>query len=296
MKSEHRHELAENDLSKLLEKGRDRVEPHLNKVIIGTLVATVVIIGGVLLYRSQGTTDTAGAAELAAASTASEYERVAEDFDGTTVGLWAQLRAGEEHLREGIRLSLSNRSASNDSLEAAQQAFQRVLDGESVEKELREKALYGRAVGLEAMTSEQTTTRPAIEAYQQLLSAFPNSRFKVQAQTRVEALEEPATAAFYTWFHAQNPKPDDRPQPRDFPSGVPFGGNPFEGTEPPAEMPAGAAPLGASETGTPEPGASDGDDASSEGDAAEPAGEPAEPPPPPSSERQAEESTGPILP
>ena len=250
MKSEHRHELAENDLSKLLEKGRDEIEPHLNKVIIGVLVAAVVIVGGIAVYRSQGATDTRGATELAAASTAAEYEKVANDFEGTTSGLWARLRSGEEYLREGIRLSLTNRSASNESLEAAQQAFEQVLRADGLMSEMRERALYGLALVTESQTSEQTTTRPAIEAYEQLIAAFPDSRYKGQAEARIEALQDPAAGEFYAWFHAQNPKPEDRPRPMDSRGGLPFGGsgNPFLDSEPPAEFPEGVTPPGPSET------------------------------------------------
>src|SRR5690606_16251979 len=50
MKSEHRHELAENDLSKLLDKGRDRVEPHLNKVVLGLIAVAVVVVGGITIF------------------------------------------------------------------------------------------------------------------------------------------------------------------------------------------------------------------------------------------------------
>jgi hypothetical protein len=241
MKSEHRHELAENDLSKLIDHSRDRIEPYRNAILIGLLAATVLIIGGIFVYRSQAAKAMVGAAELAAATTPDEYAAVAEQFPGTETGLWARLRAGEGQLREGIRLSLTNRSASNDSLEQAQKSLETVLKSEDVPSEIREQALFSLAVCLESLSSKQTTTKPAIEAYQRLLSEFKDSRFKVRAEARIKELQQPGSEEFYAWFHAQNPKPEDRPRPMDF-NNMPF--NLPQDTSEPADMPAEAATAG----------------------------------------------------
>lgn len=242
MKSEHRHELAENDLSKLIDHGRDRIEPYANKILLGVLIATVLIVGAIVVYRTRGSSSMAGAAELAAARTAADYDAVAADYPGTTVGLWARVRAGEMHLRDGIRLSLTNRAASNESLQSAQKAFEQVLKSDDAVPEMRELALWGLAVCLESQTSEQTTTKPAIEAYEQLKKEFPESRFVAQADARIAALQNPQAGEFYAWFHAQNPKPEDRPGPRDFPELPSDGeaGNPFSGLGQPPDMPAEA--------------------------------------------------------
>ncbi|MBL8850287.1 MAG: hypothetical protein JNG89_11410 [Planctomycetaceae bacterium] len=284
MKSEHRHELAENDLSKLIDHGRDRIEPYTNKVLLGLLVATVLIVGAILLIRSRGSVSTEGSAELAAASTAAEYDAVASRFDGTPVGQWARLRAGEQYLRDGIQLSLSNRPASNENLDSAEKALQQVLESKDAEPEVREKALYALAVCLEAKSSEVTTTKPAIEAYEQLLSEFGDSRYAQLARDRVAALKSDRAAEFYTWFHQQNPRPEDRPPPRDFPSN-PFGGPSLPSDlDLPADMPAESDPATGSDALTPgsdpvpteQPEASDTDPAAPVLDAA-PATDPAAP-------------------
>ena len=287
MKSEHRHELAENDLSKLIDHGRDRIEPYSNKILLGLLVATVVIVGAILLIRSRGAVNTEGAAELAAASTAAEYDAVASRFEGTPVGQWARLRAGEEHLRDGIQLSLSNRAASNENLDSAEKGFRQILEAEGIEPEIREKALYGLAVCLEARTSETTTTKPAIEAYERLLSEFSDSRYAQLARDRIEALKSDRVAEFYAWFQQQNPKPEDRPPPRDFPAGGPALPSDLNL---PADMPAQPDPATGADALTPgsdpvpteQPQASDADPATPEleapaTDAAAPATDPAVP-------------------
>ncbi len=44
MKSEHRHELAENDLSKVLTRFLEKAEPHSNKILLAALAVTVVVV------------------------------------------------------------------------------------------------------------------------------------------------------------------------------------------------------------------------------------------------------------
>lgn len=291
MKSEHRHELAENDLGKLIAEGRDRIEPHRNAVLIALLVATVLIIGAIVVYRTQTAKSMVGAAELAEASTPDEYNSVAEQFPGTETGLWARLRAGEGYLREGIRLSLTNRAASNDSLEQAQKSLETVLKAENLPSEVQEQALFSLAVCLESLTSQQTTTKPAIDAYQRLLTVFKDSRYKARAEARIKELEKPSSEEFYAWFHAQNPKPEDRPRPMDF-NNLPFDFP--QDTSRPADMPADSAPTGEAPASGPalETPAGDTPATTPEAsppatDAATPAAEPAAP---------ATESSGPALP
>jgi hypothetical protein len=294
MKSEHRHELAENDLSKLIDHGRDRIEPYRNAVLIGLLVATVLVIGGIVVYRTQSAKAMVGAAELAEATTPDEYTAVADQFPGTETGLWARLRAGEGQLREGIRLSLTNRSASNESLEQAQKSLETVLKSENVPPEIGEQALFSLAVCLESLTSQQTTTKPAIEAYQRLLTKYKESRYKARAEARIKELEKPRSEEFYAWFHAQNPKPEDRPRPMDL-NNMPFDFS--QDTSKPADMPADAAPAGdaqgtgpaleAPATDTPATDAPATDAPATTPEASAPATDPAAP---------ATESSGPALP
>jgi hypothetical protein len=228
MKSEHRHELAENDLGKIIARWRDQLEPHANKILIGFLVVAVLVVGAIVALRSTTASSSAGVTELSQAEAAEDFETVADDFEGTTAGTWARLRAGEEYLRDGIRLSLSDRAASNERLEEAQQSFDKVLKLTEAPPEVREKALFGLASCLEAMSSEQTTTQPAIEAYEQLIEEFPDTRYKRWAEERMETLKSSDAQEFYAWFHKQTPKPEDRPLPRDFPD--PFSSFPDEGT------------------------------------------------------------------
>lgn len=213
MKSEHRHELAENDLSKILTRALEKAEPHSNKILVAALVVTVVVVAVVYGMRSAGGDRSAGFAELTGCETGDCFENVADEYPDSPVGMWARLRAAEQYLDDGIRTSTSNRNASRDSLQRAKDAFDRVLKGENVPPQARERALYGMGVCLETLSDENTG--PAIEAYQSLLDEFKDSQYRYLAADRIAALKTSRAQEFYAWFHEQNPKPEDRPGPRD---------------------------------------------------------------------------------
>lgn len=219
MKSEHRHELAENDLAKYITRALKKIEPYQNQILLGMLVITVVIVSAVLLTRSTSADKSGGFAALVNCETADDYKGVAEQFPGTIAGHWARLRSGEKFLQEGIRLSISDRAQATDRLEEAEEAFDKLLQDQTVNSEVRLKALYGMAMTLESLGDD---TAKSIAAYQALIDEFPDSRYRPLADERIADLEKGSTQEFYAWFQAQNPSPTDRPLPRDFP-------NPFDG-------------------------------------------------------------------
>jgi hypothetical protein len=155
----------------------------------------------------------AGFAELTGCETGDCFENVADEYPDSPVGMWARLRAAEQYLDDGIRASTSNRNASHDSLQRAKDAFDRVLKGENVPPQARERALFGMGVCLETLSNENTG--PAIEAYESLLGEFKESQYRYLAEDRIAALKTSRAQEFYAWFHAQNPRPEDRPGPRD---------------------------------------------------------------------------------
>ncbi len=260
MKSEHRHDLAENDLSKLLTRWLQRIEPYSNKILIGALVVTVVIVATVMTMRSSRATRSAGFTELAGCSTPDCYETVAKDFPESVAGSWARLRAAEEYLEEGIRLSVSDGKASEGSLEKSQESFEMVLKGDAP-AEVREKALNGLGMCLEAVSDGDTTD--AVEAYEQLLSEFPETRYRRWAENRIEQLKTGRVQQFYSWFAQQDPKPEDRPNPFDFPSPFPATDSPLEIIDnPDSDLP------------PPPPSANRTSDASNESGATEPSTSP----------------------
>jgi hypothetical protein len=182
------------------------------------LVTTVVVVSAVMLTRSTSSERSAGFAELVMCKTAEDYLDVAETYDGEVAGNWARLRAGEEYLREGIRLSISDRAQAIDRLQEAEESFDKLLQDQSITDQLREKSLYGMAMTRESLSDD---TEKAITAYQALIDKFPDSRYRPIAEDRIDVLGTGRAQQFYAWFQAQNPNPEDRPLPRDFPN--PFG-------------------------------------------------------------------------
>lgn len=218
MKSEHRHELAENDLEKLLNRVLERIEPYSNHILIGFLVVTVVVAGTIVTLRTASASRARGWAQMAACRAADDFAEVADEFDGSVVGAWARLRAADGWLQQGVELSLSDRAASTERLEQAETAYNKLLESSVAPPEVREQALYGLALTLEA--NSDGDTGPAIKAYEQLLQEFPQSRFQSWAEDRIEQLGTGRVQQFYAWFHSATPRPQDRPLPQDF-SGLP---------------------------------------------------------------------------
>ncbi len=221
MKSEHRHELAENDLSKLFGRWIEKFDANSNTILTGVIVVALMAAGLIYWTRTSNFQRANGWTQLAASTNPEDYANVADAFSGTPVAAWARLRAANGFLHEGIRSSLSDRPASNDRLEEAREAFAS-LTASGNPPAVREQALHGLAVTLEATSDGDT--QPAITAYQKLLDEFPETRFKDWATDRIDALKAGNAQEFYAWFHAQNPKPADMPLPQDQtgPSGSPL--------------------------------------------------------------------------
>lgn len=216
MKSEHRHELAENDLSKLLGNWMQQLDEHQNTILSVAVVVALVAAGLIYWTRMSNFERSSGWAQLTATSAPDDFANIAEAHEGTTIGEWARLRAADGFLQEGIRLSISDRPASTERLEQAQAAYQ-ALTSPGTLPVIREQALNGYAVTLESLSDGDT--EPAITAYENLLKAFPETRFKAFAEDRIEALKSGGTQDFYAWFHKQNPQPADMPLPQDIPAG-----------------------------------------------------------------------------
>ena len=255
MKSEHRHELAENDLSKVLGQGVQKLDEHQNTIL--SVAVVVALIAAALIYwtRMSRFERSSGWAQLAASSSPEDFMNVAEAHAGSAVGDWARLRAGDGFLQEGIRLSITDRPASTERLEQAKESFE-ALTPQKTLPAIREQAMNGLAVTLESLSTGDT--EPAIAAYQNLLTAFPETRFKSWAEDRIDALKLGSTQDFYAWFHQQNPKPADMPLPNDQLGG---GSSPLESLLPESGL--GNLNIG-DEPFTP-PMAEDGEDSTTDG-------------------------------
>lgn len=216
MKSEHRHELQTNELGKLATHVGQWFQKYGRHVLIGlAAVLVLAVAGGVFSSHVRSEKQRAWDAFYKAQNGQDSVTLtdVAENFSGSAVAAWAQLRQAEQDLRTGIRLSFTDRNGAISDLKTAQEGFNSILTSESTPENVRERALNGLARCLE--TTSDGNTEPAIEAYRKLLIEFPDSVFKESAQKRIDALETGASQEFYAWFHKQNPKPEDLQKPQD---------------------------------------------------------------------------------
>ena len=236
MKSEERHHLAENDLAQILDRWLKKVEPYSNQILVGILVATVVTLGVVFFSKSNTSAAEEAWASFVSAESADDFATVADDHPNSDIAIWARLRAGELYLAQGMQTVVSDRKSTTERLEQAESSFNDVLSAGTIPPRAREQALYGLAVVKE--TISDGNTQPAIETYEALLEAFPDSRFTGLAKQRIEQLKSEDTQSFYAWFDKQPRKPDERPEPKDLASARDTGpsDDPFLGSQndPPA--------------------------------------------------------------
>lgn len=211
-------ELHDTELGEATVHATESLEKHLKAFIVGG-VAVIVVVAGIIAVTSSGRgASEAGWSRFAEAASASDFANVASDFPGTEVAIWARLREAEMQLGEAIQLQFTDRAAANSQLKKSSEAFDAVIEKASALPQAKERALLGKARLLEA-TSDGDLSK-AIEAYKAFVQGFPESVWFDQVTARIESLESGESSEFYAWFSQQDPKPEDRPAPRD---GLPTG-------------------------------------------------------------------------
>ena len=218
-----------------------KIEPHTNKIVLGVILATIGIVGYQVINRSAAAKKSEAWSKYATCTSADAFKELADDNAGTEIEAWARLEAAREFIQTGVRLSMTNRKSSDDNLNSGKEQLEKLLNAPKTSDDVREQALSQLAVCLEALSDGNE--KPAIEAYEKLLSQFPDSHYAGWAKHRVEELKKPATAEFYTWFRKAQPAPPERPKPQDAkPGEVPNiqltpETKPAEGTAPAADAP-----------------------------------------------------------
>lgn len=223
MKSEHRHELKTNDLSRLVSDWGQALEQYVHQhtgqlAVVGVLVLAAII--GVFYWRTAaGAADSEGWRALANAQTDADLANVADKYAGTTVAAWARLREAERELINGIRLTFTSREAGNSDLKKAEESFEKVIADKTTPLDVRERALFGLATCREALPPKDAKPSDiddrAIKSYERLLEVVPETVYKDIAESRIAALRTGTAQDFYAWFERQNPKPADREMPKD---------------------------------------------------------------------------------
>jgi hypothetical protein len=265
MKSEHRRELHANELERVTEHLGKFFENHGSKVLIGLLAAVGIGIGIWWFLSSrgkrleQGTSQIIGTAfttfttktgsgstvreqgtfQIIDAASPEKYQNVADmpELAGSKLAAVARLRSAELLLNEAIARYFTAKRAGMDDLKDAEKRFDEVLESNKLPNWVRERALYGRAVCVEAMWDGKSDEPE--KAYKKLLTEFPDTGYKSLVERRMKALQNPQMRQFYAYVSTGERKASDIGLPRDFGSvrGLPPNHPPITAPERPVELP-----------------------------------------------------------
>lgn len=217
MKSQHRHDLQTNELGKVADKVATSFggffEAYGNLVMIGFCVVALIAAAVIIKVRVDHGKDAAAWSAFAAAKNPEEYKRVAADHPGTGAAIWARDKEAEGRLAEGTRLLFTQVESGRTELQEARTVFQELLNQSGTPAEIRERALFGLARCVEALSDGGQSD--AVKAYQDLLREFPTTVYKKDAEKRIAVLEKGSGQEFYAWFAKfERPKAEER-LPRD---------------------------------------------------------------------------------
>lgn len=220
MKSEERHQLLQNDLQVVTTRTVGFFESYVQRhvpTMIAVLFGVLLFIGLATWWNQASQSESAAGWTMLESATATnsleEFGGVVDKFKGKPPGQWAQLQIAEKTLQSAMPLMFTNRDIAVADLKRSREGFDSLLQDKSVPPVIRERALWGLALTLE--TGCDGDTAKPIEAYERLLSDFPDSIFKTVAEERIRSLKKPSTREFYTWFSKENPKPPEA-SPRDY--------------------------------------------------------------------------------
>ena len=238
----HHADPQQNELAQWIFNFQRKIEPHTNKIILAIILGTLGLVAYQVFARSAAAKTSEAWSKYATCTSADDYKEVADDHPGSPVEAWSRLEAARNYIQSGVRLSMTNRKASDESLENGKAQLEKLLGNPATSDEVREQALSQMAVCLEALCDGDV--KPVVEAYQKLLDKFPETHYGPWAKHRLEELKKPETAEFYAWFRKAQPAPPERPKPRDVKPGELPNVNLFpDDTDPLPPGTSGAAPV-----------------------------------------------------
>ncbi|GIX04812.1 MAG: hypothetical protein KatS3mg114_0681 [Planctomycetaceae bacterium] len=232
MKSEHRHELQQNELDKMVRRLKPWLERYA-KHVVGSILVLLVLAAAILIGLSWSQQTSAAGwvklSRLGASETQDQLAPVVERFPHQLPGWWARLRMAELNLENGIIEMFRDRELALKDLERARRDFEDLLKlGGQLPPSLRERAQFGLARCLETLSEGDVTA--AREAYRQLLERHPETIYRPLVEQRLKELESPQAAEFYRWFHTVKPRLPEPSKPKDQTGGASSGdATPAEG-------------------------------------------------------------------
>lgn len=207
------HEADKTELEKWVNAALTRMEPYSNQILLGFIGIAVVLVSGIVIYRTTSSSQQADWEKFVEYSTPEDFASIAEKHKDGSIAAWALLRAGKGYLQEGMRNVLTNREISDTRLQSAVDAFDKLLKNSDAPPKAREEALFGLATAQEVLEGGDPSS--AVAAYKKIVDNFPESTHVAWAKQRIVELGKRPNQEFYAWFREQNPKPGDRALPSD---------------------------------------------------------------------------------
>ena len=204
------HHENEVQLAKLLKESKPFLEKYGTTMIYG--VAALMAIAAVVVYVQRRPAPTAAASrDLLLATTAEDYQAVADESPDSPIGILARLRQADRELEDAVSNMFTNREAAVDNLKSAQKAYEQLEVRKDIIDSVRERVLVGLARAAECRCNgTDETMKAAVAAWERVLKEFPDSKtFKSIAESRITRLASEDSREFYAWFSTQNPKPGD---------------------------------------------------------------------------------------
>lgn len=207
--------------------------------LIYGLAAVLAVAAAVVWVRRQPQENSEVSALWMDAEQPEDFQNIADEHGGTSLGRLARLQQADSLLNSAIRKSFTDRAAANLELEQADAALNRLTDLGDLDSSAAERVLIGKARLAEVRCDGTAESmQSVIAAWQAILDYNDASIAKEMVERRIARLGTPEAAEFYVWFHALDPKPeDDLTAP-----GMPGSALPGPGTSVPA-IPSGGTPL-----------------------------------------------------
>ncbi len=210
MKSERRHDLQTNDLAGTLGSGIEKVQPFVQYVVGGLVIAALAAIGwGVFTSYSRKTAAAAWTEYYFTLNTgdAESFKAISDKHPRSAAAIWAQQTAGDEYLADGIDALYRDRGQGTELIKNAIKSFENV-SSTAPSDDLRTRATLGLAQAHEALGEIDK----AKDLYQEVISAGLQPAITTVATNRVAFLNSQAGKDFYAWFDKLKPAPAAPPK------------------------------------------------------------------------------------
>jgi hypothetical protein len=264
MKSERRHELAENDLADSVENLAERMRPYLPTILIASIGSLLAVFLGLFISAGwEASRAESWDACLGALASGDEngFREVILRYPDSPAAQWAELVLADRNLSEATDLLFAPLDPANDvarqRLEDAAASYAGIL-AQRPEGMVAERAILGLAKARESLGELDEARR----GYEALAQEYGESPMAGLAAAHAADLVRDDTKVFYNWFAearvAAGKAAAAETPAENVPADSPAATEPADGsaaTDPPAPVeqsrPAAAAPTEPAEPATP---------------------------------------------